>query len=441
MIAKPHLVIVRGRSIRAVAMVLALSAAAFFESGCVTSSAYGSPAAVVHSYGIVAVDDRGVLSGPELDKIQIGLVQYLFSQGYIQTGQTLTMDNARADVVFQVAIKWEGANNRYTVVGVTRIYRGMASAAGPGESLPPAVAGVDPYDGWGYDDGYYDYPDFGGYGYEPYWPYYGFAPVFPFLGYSYYHRAGHRDHDARNHRPPFRDDRDRRSHGWNPGDRNRPPMLPRRDWDRRLPPRAHSGWQTTTPGWRPSGVSPAPHQHPGRPGPGRTPIPQGAGRTPPRPSFDPRPAPDPAVHARPVDGGHRTPPPTQSMVRPGVQNRGVHSPAPRSDTVRRSPAPRHDARPATPSPGPRLQDSHARQAGPPPATTTVRRSPEPRHELERRPSGPSSESMRRNAVSDSRPAPVARPSRAPDTSRSSSQSSRSSDQHDDRDNGSNRRTR
>ena len=89
------------KTLRLFACTLCAIALAILGSGCASASSSPAPARQLRTYAIVAVDDQGILSQTELNKIEDSLVQFLLDQGYVRNNQTLLDDPARADAVFQ----------------------------------------------------------------------------------------------------------------------------------------------------------------------------------------------------------------------------------------------------------------------------------------------------------------------------------------------------
>ncbi len=408
---------------------------ALLTAGCVSAPTRAASVADFRTYGIIAVDDRGPLSPPELDRIQFGVVQYLLSEGFVHGGQVFVSDLRRADVVFQVTIAWQGAGNSYAIVGVALTDNGiMVAGAAP---AAPLYSGAPYYEPW-YDD-YYDYPDFG-YAYEPYLPLIGFAPWIPFLGHSYHGRSYHpdyRDHRGSAHRPggrdwerrvPWRRDDRRPGDSWRAGDRRHsstPPLQPRGlDLDKRRP--APGTWHPhdSRTGPRPPAANP-PARSPDRTGLGSRPPPRrtdrDAHRPPaehrsppaavtPRPSLPDRRSSPAAVTSRPPPSGRRSPPaavtsrppPDRRGPPPAVAHRPppdrVERPSSRDSSVRR-PAERR----ANPDPTPRREYA-ARPAARP---SSERSAPPPRRtessSVSRRSDSGHGGSSSQGSRSDSRP--------------------------------------
>jgi len=328
---------------------------AFLAASCASAPVRGAQAAHIRTYGIVAADDRGVLSPPEFDQIQIGLVQVLVSEGYVDNSQVFTPDIRRADIVFRVTIAWHGTGNSFAVVDVTPTYDGVTAIAdapaAPLAGPPPAYAGSPyPYDPWA--DDYYDYPDFG-YGYGPYLPIFGLAPFFSIFDYPFHRRSYHADNRSHHHGVPWRD-HDRRT-SWSPRVRDhRPstalvPLRPHRpdSGDRRL------GWGA----WHPRAAG-QDHRPSSAKSPMRQPDRTAAGARPPSPR-----GPNHGAIPAPVD--HR-PPAATARAHPA---RPDHRPS--SDAVApRLPFPDHRTQTAVGTPRPLSPDRH-----PPTAAVTPRPPP------------------------------------------------------------------
>ncbi len=326
---------------------------ALLTAGCVSTLSRAEPAEAFHSYAIVADDDRGPLSPADLARVQIGLVQFLVSQGYVHPGQVFTPDFQQADVVFRITIAWQGADNRFAVVAVTPAYGGSPGAAAPGGQPPAAYDGA-PYDPWA--DDYDEYPDFG-YSDAPYFPWIGIAPFVPIFDHAHYGRPAHPGDRSGHHRPSGRDDDRRRRdpsvrRGDHPpfpalpprparrpeGDGHRPPLPPRRSWspgpDRRPPPanspdRHPDGPRTDH---RPPPSRP-PDRNTHRPPPGRPGPPPAAAR-PPTPDRPNHPSPrDSSVGQHPPRGTDSRPPPRRAdpagVSRPSAPGGRPSSPSPR----------------------------------------------------------------------------------------------------------------
>lgn len=354
--------------------ILLVCGLAFLTAGCVSGPTRAAQVVDFHTYGIIAADDRGILSPAELDRIQIGVVQYLVSERYVHSGQVFVPDIRQADIVFRVTIAWQGTGDSFAVVDVAPAFGGVATAgASPGAPVYSEV----PYEPeW---DDYYDYPDFG-YAYEPYVPLIGIAPFFPFLGHPYHGRSYHpgdRDRD-RDHRVPWRRDDHRQGSVRRQGDRPPPfappPLRPRgSDSDKHRPP--PGAW------------------HPRNSGPGPRPP---ADKPPARPPDRPGPGPRPPSH-RPDRDGHRPPPPDHRAP-PAVITPQPPSPnriqAPAAVTSRRPPSDRRIP-PAAVAPPP-----------PPPARVSRPPPPDPRvRQFANRPADPPRAQRMEAAGRSSQPAP------------------------------------
>ena len=205
--------------LRLLACTLCAMTLAVLESGCssVSSSPTPVPVRQMHTYAIIAMDDQGVLSQTELNKIEDSLVQFLLDQGYVLGNQTLVADAARADAVFRIKISWNTEHSSFAIVDIAPNYSGAYASANPlpaeggaipwppsAEELPPPPW---PYDDWVYDPWLYGYNS--GYAYGPYCPFLPFFPVFGYYGWEHHRRSSppieHRpepDHRlSREHRP------------------------------------------------------------------------------------------------------------------------------------------------------------------------------------------------------------------------------------------------
>jgi hypothetical protein len=217
---------------RLVASVLFALGFTIFGSGCATASYSAVPIRQLQTYAIIAVDDQGILSQTELDKILDTLVQFLLDQGYVHSDQVLIADPVTANTVFRIRIAWPATGSSLVIMGVAPSYSGGSVYADSPVSYAPSSPWL--YDEWSYDPWRYgDY--YGGYSYGPYCP---FLTIFPFI--SYYGFDHHRRpsppfiHRLPPQRPPpvYRSpSRDRYSHyvpPWRPGEEARPPLLPPR---------------------------------------------------------------------------------------------------------------------------------------------------------------------------------------------------------------------
>ena len=201
---------------------------AVLGSGCATNSYSAVPIRRLQTYSIVAVDDQGIVSQSELDKIRDTLVQFLTDQGYVHDNQVLIADPVSADIVFRIKIAWPATGGSIAILGVAPSYGGGSVYA----ESPAYYAPVSPwtYDEWSYDPWWYS-DHFGGYSYGPYCPFLTVFPFIPFYGFDHHRRPS----------PPFFHgfpSPEHRSQSWNryshyvppwrPGGVTRPPLLPPR---------------------------------------------------------------------------------------------------------------------------------------------------------------------------------------------------------------------
>jgi hypothetical protein len=160
-------------------------ATAILGSGCASPSLIPVPVRQLHTYAIVAVDDQGILSRTELNKVEDTLVQFLIDQGYVRNNQTLVDDPSQADAVFRINLSWNAARSSFAIVNVT-----PSSGAAAASAIPPPVYvdGVPwPADDWAYDP-WIDYGDDFGYAYGPCSPFLAVFPFFPYYGFEHYRR-------------------------------------------------------------------------------------------------------------------------------------------------------------------------------------------------------------------------------------------------------------
>ncbi|MDD2763624.1 MAG: hypothetical protein PHE83_06580 [Opitutaceae bacterium] len=318
---------------RPIVGILLILGLVFLAASCISVPARAAQPDGRQTYAIIAVDDHGVLTQADQEKIRRSLVQYLTDQGYVQRDQVLTDDVVHADVVFRVMIAWQDAGTRFAITEVVPSY----SAAGlpsdyAAESPPPAVP-------WSYDNDYYD-DGYLGYAYSPFTPYWAFFPFIPY-------------YEFRHHRSP-------------PPYVNHPPP-PKGPPGKHHPPRwkGHTGY---TP-WRPDAGS--------RPLPGMRP------RRPQRPPVDGRRSlpPSSSWHSRTTDSHHRSVPPNSpvsrplqpdsdhrpphSTGRPPSWNQGSnHRPPPPNPSASNVRNPGSTMRPA-PAPSPRIYSPPVRISSPP----------------------------------------------------------------------------
>ena len=443
---------------RLVLSALLASTLGFALAGCVSGPDPYAQVRATRTFAIVAADDQGVLAPEELANIRIGIVQYLSSQGYLQSDQVYTDDLVHADLVFRVKIAWLNEGAGYAVTEVVPSYGGTTATEYPEE--PAQAYAPVPYEPWDYDDDEYGY-----YGYDsgPYAPWL-LAPFLPIFGGDHHHRPSpsivHRppapNHPGEPHRPwwlgsghhlPSRFGGDnppsiflpRRPLPTGPGDHPTPPPLrwrsPATDADHR-PATNPSGDRPRNP---PSDRRPVSNPSSNRPRPSTSPS-----GTPPSdnpPNWNPRdhrsndrtpPAPD----NRPVGRPASTPPsgnhdsanhPSDHAPAPGPRNPGsADHPSSPPPTRNSSPAPRNNdstnhPSPHSPPPAPRNPGPMDHPPSPPPARNY---SPPPRA-----PSPPPSPPPARSYS----PAPA--PSSSSSSSSSSSPPSSSRSSGGDRDSG------
>ena len=324
-------------------VTLCAIALAVLASGCTSASSSPTPVRQLRTYAVVAVDDQGILSQTELNKIVDSLVQYLIDQGYVRSNQTLLDDPVRADAVFRIKIAWNEGQSSFGIVEVEPSYGGGDGSASPPPAyatttpLPPPVyaAGAPwPYDDWSYDPWLND-DDFG-YAYGPYCPFLTVFPLIPYFGFEHHRRLPplivHREHPDRrppldHRRPPWTRYRSYMPSGY-AGAVSRPPLLSPRPSGARPP-----SWQ------RRSSAPTAPARYGGYPGSDHhaLPAPYATGRTRIRnpengqPSTNRFPASPQGQHSsgRPqrIDSGppvrpadHDQPPRPTDPARPGNQN-------------------------------------------------------------------------------------------------------------------------
>ena len=387
---------------RPIAGILFAWALAFMTAGWASTPTRAAEDTSFQSYAIVAVDDRGVLSAAELADIQIGIVQYLVTQGYVHAGQVFTTDVVHADVVFRVGIAWQGTETRFTIVAVAPIYGDRPATTAPAPAAPSPDAN-DPDDTWP-DDDIYDYPDFG-YAYGPYAPFLGIAPFFPFFDYGFHRRSPHPDHRPPLHRPPWRNGDRRHLPSSRPNDHPPapPPRLPQgRDRDDHRPPTGTWHSRDSGPAHRPPPTTPL-SRHLDNSGVDHRPPPSRL------PGGD--------SHRPPAD--HR-PPPTASTARPQAPDRDGRPP-PREMSTRHPPVPVSALRSLPPGPSP-VNSPRSVTAGrpPPPPRSSAVSAGSPRGPVStaRPPSAPAPRASPA-APRSSAPASVSRSSVSPPASRSS----------------------
>lgn len=193
---------------RLIAGILLALAFALLTSACTSAHAGYTRIKELHTYAIVAVDEKGVLSQTDLAKIQIGIVQYLTDEGYVHSDQVFTDDVVHADVVYRVGIAWMDAGKSFAMTGVAPSY---GSGPAPVEYAAEAAEPEESYVPWSYDPWLYNNSDYGyGYFYGPYAPWI-FAPFAPIYVWDHHHRTSpsviHHpppsDVSPGQHRPPW----------------------------------------------------------------------------------------------------------------------------------------------------------------------------------------------------------------------------------------------
>ena len=217
---------------RPFANVLFALGLAVLGSGCATASYSAVPIRQLQTYAIVAVDDHGILSQSELDKIRDTLVQFLIDQGYVHYDQVLIADPISADTVFRIRIAWPATGGSIAIMGVAPSYSGGGVYADAPVSYAPPAPWV--YDGWSYDPWLYgDY--YGGYSYGPYCPFLTVFPFISFYGFDHHRRPSppYIHYFPPRHPAPvyWSSSRDRYSHyvpPWHPDREARTPLLPPR---------------------------------------------------------------------------------------------------------------------------------------------------------------------------------------------------------------------
>jgi hypothetical protein len=189
-------------------------------AGCATESASRSArAAPPATYAVIAFDNQGVLSPDEFKKVEVGVIQYLFDEGYVRAQDKYVSDLLNAEVVFRVRIAWQGAKGGFIVTAVKPTFspRPYAQSETGGGTATPDVP-------WYAPGGWYDNPwSYGDYYGPDFWPYAGFAGLSAFAPIYGGRHGGHhepdRDHGrAGDHDRRGRPDRDRWDHGDRPPD-------------------------------------------------------------------------------------------------------------------------------------------------------------------------------------------------------------------------------
>jgi hypothetical protein len=359
---------------RLIAGILFALVFALLTSACTSAQAGSTRIKELHTYAIVAVDEKGVLSQTELARIQIGIVQYLTDEGYVRSDQVFTDDVVHADVVFRVRIAWMDAGKSFAITDVVPSY---SSGTAPTEY---AAEAAEPYVPWSYDPWLYDNSDYGyGYFYGPYAPWI-FAPFVPIYVWDQHHRPSpsviHHpsppDVSPGQHRPPW----------WN-GYTGYSPR-PRRDddalrhfpvrrphdptWDDRQSPLPPSTWRARNPDGdhRPP---PPDASTPRKPDPDHQPhrdaSTAGAQRPPtsdlPAPSRDAAP-----THVRNPDSGSR---PSSDSTSWGSRNSGSVDRSPPPAREYSQPSPSYSPPPPS-SPPPSPPPSAPPPSSPPPASSS-----------------------------------------------------------------------
>jgi len=214
-------------------------------TGCTSVPSQSAQAPGPRSYAIVVADAHGLLSPADLQRIEVGIVQYLFDQGFVRPDQTYIRDVMHADIIFRVQIAWQdAAAGSFSVAEVVPSYAGGAPATEVAAEGP--YYGPDYYEPWLYGD-YYGYD--GGYFYGPWSPFLGVAPFLPIFGTGHIHRPS----------PPLAHhpvDRDHDRNGVRDGDHHEHPPGGYTRWTPRpgvdSPPyRADSDSHPTVPNWGP----------------------------------------------------------------------------------------------------------------------------------------------------------------------------------------------
>ena len=250
------------KNFRPFALLFLTLVAAALLGGCATMPATGRVrAARPATYAVIAVDSTGVLSQADFRRIEVGVIQYLLDEGYVQSGEKYVTDVLHADIVFRVRIAWQGKDGGFRVTEVVPSFSGApppaSYASGGSATYAPAYGDS----GWNYDPWWYD--DYYG---DSWFPYGAFAGILPFAPIYGWNRPHHGMPDHGEHRGPDRDHfhpRDRDGHGrapdgyargWNPRwhDASPPGGGP-------LRPDHDSGhWRPATSGWSRPGPRPAP---------------------------------------------------------------------------------------------------------------------------------------------------------------------------------------
>lgn len=330
----------------------ALFALAFLAVGCTSLPRRSARVAGPRTYAIVVADAHGLLSRADLQRVEIGIVQYLLDEGYVRHGQTYTHDMMHADVVFRVRISWQdAAAGSFVVAEVVPSYgNGPVPSEAVAEAGPMSTTGD--YDPWYYGDA------FDGNYYGPWSPFLGVAPFLPI------YEWGHPRHPL-------------------------PPATPRPladDQHRAYRPPPPDGYARQTP--RPWGQRPPagfPDRRSTLPGLYRYHPPQPASTTPNRPrrdsrdvasSLDRSAAPPPSSTTGTAPSPANVPSQRQRLPEAGDRSSSWHGsdvssgyrPVPRP--VESAPAPRYVSPPRESSPRPAPQVSSPPPAPSPPASAS-----------------------------------------------------------------------
>lgn len=164
---------------RLAAGALLALAIAVWTAGCTSMPRRSARVAESRTYAIVVADAHGVLSQADLQRVEIGIVQYLLDEGYVRHDQEYIHDMMHADVVFRVQISWlDPVAGSFVVAEVVPSY-------GSGPVPYEAVAGAGPAYPEGYDEPWLGGDDFEGCYYGPWSPFLGVAPFLPIYGWDH----------------------------------------------------------------------------------------------------------------------------------------------------------------------------------------------------------------------------------------------------------------
>jgi hypothetical protein len=164
---------------RLAAGALLALAFAFWTAGCTSMPRRSARVAEPRTYAIVVADAHGVLSQADLQRVEIGIVQYLLDEGYVRRDQVYIHDMMHADIVFRVQISWQDATaGSFVVAEVVPSY-------GNGPVPYEAVAEDGPAYLAGYDEPWLNGDAFDGYYYGPWSPFLGVAPFLPIYGWDH----------------------------------------------------------------------------------------------------------------------------------------------------------------------------------------------------------------------------------------------------------------